>query len=392
MVSVSYSEIISKRKKEWNCEQLMDGARTIRGNKIPFSSPMMNYATYGGVPRNAMIEFYGEPSGGKSTTAIDICKTACDIFRKEHEDALEHLRRTISPGNRSSQGLLNDLEDRGPKRVLYIDLEHSFDRAWASTLGLGDTDIDIMQPPDVVAEDILQTVLELISTGEVGLIVLDSIPSLVPRAVLEKKLGERTVASLAGLMTTFCTKVIPLLTRYETTLIIINQIRDNMDNPYVVKTPGGQAIKFYSSLRIYFKIGTPVDFLGNELPMNTENPAGYIVNAKLTKQKTAPHDRKNATYYLMTQTGIRPDYDYANLAIKKYGIIHKAGAWFTLTDPDTGEIVEQDGKPVKLNGLAKVYDYIHEHPDYYEKMKTFIWNDISNKPPELDEAEDSQSL
>lgn len=388
----SYSAIISRCKKEWNCESLMDGAKSVRGNKIPFSSPMMNYATYGGVPRNAMTEFYGEPSGGKSTTAIDICKSACDIFKQEHEAELASLREFASRGNKSAQGELEDLQERGPRKVLYLDLEHSFDRAWASTLGIVDTDIDIMQPPNIVAEDLLQTTLNIIETGEIGLIVLDSIPSLVPRAVLEKKLGERTVASLAGLLTTFCTKVIPLLTRYETTLILINQIRANMDNPYVPKTPGGEAIKFYSSLRIYFKIGTPVDFLGNELPMSTENPAGYIVNAKLTKQKTAPHDRKNATYYLMTQSGIRPDYDYAKLAITKYNIIRKAGAWFTITDPTTGVVLEEEGRPVKVNGLAKVYDYLQTHPEYYEKLKAFIWSDISNKPAEMDVAESSVGL
>lgn len=376
-MATSYADIIKQKKRDWDCENLMDGSRTSRGNKIPFSSPMMNYATYGGVPRNAMTEFYGEPSGGKSTTAIDICKTACEQFRQEYDNEVASLNQFVASGNKSAQGQLEDLQERGPKKVLYLDLEHSFDSAWASTLGITNTDIDIMQPPDVVAEDILQTVLDIISTGEVGLIVLDSIPSLVPRAVLEKKLGERTVSALAGLLTTFCSKVVPLLTRYDATLLVINQIRDNMDNPYVVKTPGGQALKFFASLRIYFRIGTPVDFLGNELPMNSENPAGYIINAKLTKQKTAPHDRKLATYYLMTQSGIRPDYDYANLAIKKYGIIKKGGAWFTITDPATGDPLECDGKVVKLNGLAKVYEYLQQNPEYYKTLRDYIWNDIS---------------
>lgn len=382
----SYSSIIERCKKAWNCENLMDRSQSPRTSKIPFSSPMMNYATYGGVPRNAMIEFYGEPSGGKSTTSIDICKSACSIFQKEFDDEVASLQKFVSAGNKSAQGELADLQERGPKKVLYLDLEHSFDSAWAATIGITDSAIDIMQPPDVVAEDILETLLDIIATGEIGLIVLDSIPSLVPRAVLEKKIGERTVASLAGLMTVFCTKVIPLLTRYQTTLILINQIRANMDNPYVPKTPGGEAIKFYSSLRIYFKIGTPVDFLGNELPMNTEDPAGYIINAKLTKQKSAPHDRKNATYYLMTRSGIRPDFDYAKLAVTKYGIIHKAGAWFTISDPYTGEVLEDGGKPVKVNGMAKVYDFLKMNPEYYQKLKDFIWNDISGTPSNSTDA------
>ena len=378
---MSYSDIIKQKKKDWGYDGLMDGARADRGQKIPFSSPLMNWATYGGIPRNKITEFFGEYSGGKTTTAIDICKTACILFRSEYDEAVYKLREAVAAGNKAKSAELDDMLEQGPKKVLYIDLEHSFDGAWAKTLGIEDSEIDIMQPPDVVAEDILQTVISLIETGELGLIVLDSLPSLVPKAELEKKLGERTVASLAGLLTIFCRKVVSLLTRYETTMLFINQVRENMDNPYVVKTPGGKAPKFYASLRIYFRIGHPVDFLGNELPMNTENPAGYIVNAKIEKQKTAPHDRKNATYYLMAQSGIRSDFDFAQLAIKKYGIIRKAGAWFTLCKPDTGDILEDEsGKPIKLNGLSKVYDYLQTHSEYYESLKSYILDDIYKQP------------
>jgi len=248
----------------------------------------------------------------------------------------------------------------------------------AKKLGIEPGTIDIMQPPDVVAEDMLQSVQELIETGEVGLVVLDSIPSLTTRQEIEKKYGERTVASLAGLMTIFCRKIVPILTRYDCTLLVINQVRDNMDNPYVINTPGGKALKFYCSLRILFRIGSPVDFLGNELPSNAENPAGYIVTAKIVKQKSAPWDRRNGSYYLMAQSGIRVDMDFAKLAVSKYGIIKKGGAWFTVCDPFTGEILEEDGKPVKLNGMAKVFDYLQQNPEYFTKLKEYILADIEN--------------
>ena len=172
--------------------------------------------------------------------------------------------------------------------------------------------------------------------------------------------------------------MIPLLTRYNCTLLVINQIRDNMDNPYVTKTPGGQALKFYCSLRIEFRQGNPVDFLGNELPMSTEDPAGYIIKTKIVKQKSAPNNRKSASYYLMCTKGIAPIFDYAQLAIKKYGIIIKSGAWFTLCNPDTGEIYELEGKPVKLNGLAKVYQFLEDHTDYYQSIKSYIMKDLNS--------------
>ncbi len=384
----TYLDMINKKKKEWDCESLMDSAKAKRGPKIPFSSPLLNYSTYGGIPRNMITEFFGAPGGGKSTTAIDICKNACELFAQEHEERIDFLRDKSSKGDKLAKAELDDLISLGPKRVLYIDLEHSFDGAWATTLGITDEyPIDIMQPPDVVAEDILQTVQELIESDQLGLVVLDSIPSLIPKQELEKKFGERTVASLAGLLTVFCRKIVPILTRYNTTLLVINQIRDNMDNPYVVNTPGGQALKFYCSLRIQFRVGSPVDFLGNELPASTENPAGYIVTAKIAKQKSAPWDRRNGTYYLMAQSGIRIDMDFAKLAVQQ-NIIRKSGAWYTLCNPFTGEILEDaEGKVVKVNGMAKVYDFIQNNSQYYKMLKKYLTDFINGIDPVDDTLE-----
>ena len=384
---MSYKDIINKKKREWDSPNLMDGAHAARAATIPFSSPLMNWTTYGGIPRNKITEFHGEPGGGKSTTAADICKNAVDIFKQEFEAKVAEYRDLLTKGKKEYSGPLEDLLDQGPKKVLYLDLEHSFDGAWAKVLGIDTDEIEIMQPPDVPAEDILQTLEDIVQTSEIGLVVLDSIPSLVPKAELEKKYGERTVASLAGLLNVFMRKIVPVLTRYECTLLMINQVRDNMDNPYVLNTPGGRAPKFYASLRILFRLGTPVDFLGNELPSNTENPAGYIVNAKIVKQKAAPFDRKMGSYYLMTKSGLRADFDYAQLAVKRYGIIKKSGAWFSVCDPTTGEILEDNGKPIKLNGMAKVYDYLQNNLEYYETLKTFILNDINNEGDDEDSAE-----
>lgn len=375
----SYMDIINRRKKDWNCEGLMEGYKAERRSKLPFSSPLLNYCTYGGIPRDQITEFFGDPSGGKTSTAIDICNRAHKIFQQEYEDKVKELQDKASSGDKGASLSLDELQELGAKRVLYIDLEHSFDGKWAESLGVIDGEVDIMQPPDIVAEDILQTVQELIETGQLGLVVLDSIPSLTTQQELDKKYGERTVASVAGLLTVFCRKVIPLLTRYGTTLLVINQTRDNLENPYVVNTPGGKALKFYASLRIQFRIGTPVDILGNDLPSNAENPAGYVVNAKIVKQKSAPNDRRNGSYYLMSQTGIRVDMDYAKLATNKYGLIKKTGAWYALCSPETGEFIEDEtGKPVKLNGFAKVLDYLQSHPDYYEALQKRILADIGN--------------
>jgi recombination protein RecA len=380
----SFAEIIKKREKDWECDSLMENAKSGASKKIPFSSPLMNWATYGGIPRARITELSGDYGAGKSTSAADLCMNAINIFHAEYDERMQYLRDRVAKGEKTASAQISDLEEAGPRRVLYIDLEHGFDWNWASKLGLQKENIDIMQPPDIPAEDLLQTLQELIESGEVGMVVLDSVPSLVTKSEIEKKFGERTVASLAGLMTIFMRKIVPILTRYDCTMVLINQIRDDMNNPYNENTPGGKAIKFYCSLRMRFRLGSPVDFLGNTLPQNTENPAGYIIQVRLLKQKTAPFDRKNATYFLMCQTGIRPDYDYAGLAVSRYGIIKKAAAWFTMLDPYTGEVMEEADpidpekkKIVKVNGMARVYEYLETHPEYYQRLQKFIVDDIN---------------
>lgn len=383
----SFASIIKKRQKDWDCPELMSRATADTGKKLPFSSPLLNWCTYGGIPRDAYTEFFGAPGGGKSTTSMDICKNAIATFRTEYQQQLEEYRKLVDSGKKEYQGPYEDLQDRGPQKVLYVDLENSFDLKWACTLGISKSDIvdddsvlNIMSVPNVAAEEVLQTVMDVMETGEVGLVILDSIPSLVPRQELEKQMGERTVASLAGCLTVFFRKVIPILKRYHCTLLAINQIRDNMDNPYVTKTPGGNAPKFYASMRMEFRIGKPVDAFGNELPMNTEDPAGYLVNAKLVKQKTAPSDRRMGTYYLMFDGGIRPDFDYAKLAVNKYQFIRKTGGWFTMCDPYTGEILEtESGAPVKVHGMPRVYQYLKENEQYYASIRKYITEDLNGE-------------
>lgn len=382
---MGYKDILSKKAKEWNCPDMMD---SVKDNipKIPFSSPLLNYITYGGIPRGRVVEFHGEESGGKSTTAQDICYQAKQIFDREHEEQVQRYRDLVAKGKKEYAGPLEDLLDQGPKGVLYFDLEHSFDWQWAGKIGLHKGDITVAQPGNIPAEQICQAIQEATCEGDLGLVVLDSTPSLVTAAELEKKYGERTISPLAGLMTNFMRKMVSLCSRYDCTLLLINQTRDNMDNPYVVQTPGGRAIKFYCTLRLYFKKGAPLDFAGNEIPQNVDNPAGYKINVKIVKQKGAPFDRKVGSYFLMAQSGIRPDFDYARLAIDKYNLIIKKGAWFSICDPETGVILEEDGKPIKVNGMLKVYDYLNSNPEYYAKLKKFIENDINGVEADMSDV------
>lgn len=385
-----YKDLLNKAAKAWGCPDMLDSVKDFIP-KIPFSAPMLNWMTYGGVPRGRIVEFFGEEGSGKSSTAIDLCYNAKNIFKQEFEDKVQEYRDKISQGKKEYTGPLEDLMEQGPKAVLYWDLEHSFDWQWAGKMGLKKGDIDVAQPTDIAAEDQIQTIQDAIVTGEIGLIVLDSIPSFVTKSELEKKYGERTVSALAGLMTIFMRKLTPLASRYDCTVVLINQVRENMDNPYVVQTPGGKAIKFYCTTRIYFRKGAPVDFAGNELPTNTENPNGYLINTKLMKQKGAAYDRKVSSYFLMSDSGIREDFDYAKLAIQKYNIIQKSGGWFTMCNPETGEVLEDNGKVVKINGLVKVYDHLATHPNYYNAIKRYINADIGLDTSTMDGVAPSES-
>lgn len=380
---MSYADIIKQKQKEWKCEKpLVNSVTAIEGDKIPFTSPLLNWVTYGGIPRNKITEIYGAEASGKSTTVLDLCHNASKLFRSEYEAKIAELQQKMSDGDKHAEDMIDELQELGPKKTVYLDIEHAFDITWARKLGLNfdgdDADIDVIQPPNVIAEEILQFVRDLISTGEVGLLAMDSVPALTPQNMLKKDIGERTVALLAGLLATFLPIIIPLLTRYGCTLILVNQTRDNMVNQYVDRTPGGQAPKFYASLRAKFRKGKLVDFLGNELPMNVEESAGCKIEMQMIKQKTAPNDRRLGTYYLMFDSGIRPDYDFAELALNKYQLIRKKGGWYSFVDPNTGEVIETaDGKDVKVNGMAAVYDYLKSNTKYYADLQKFIMDDIN---------------
>lgn len=390
---MSYADIIKKRQKDWKCDKpLVNSVLEIEGDKIPFSSPLFNWVSYGGIPRNRISVLYGDFGSGKSTTVLDLCKNAAEKFRKEFDDKIAELQRKMADGDKSAEDMIEELQERGPKKVVYLDIEHAFDTKWARLLGLtfdgDDTNIDVIQPPNVVAEDILQFVREIVETGEIGFIAIDSVIALTPKTVLEKDIGERTVAALAGLLAVFHPIIVPLLTRYGCTLVEVNQIRDNLSNPYDVNIPGGKSIKFYPSFMARFRKGKFVDFLGNELPNNTDDPSGCIIEMQITKQKTAPNDRRKGTYYLMFDSGIRPDYDYASLALNSYQLIRKTGAWFSFVNPDTGEVVEgPDGKPIKVQGMANVYSFLNSNAEYYEALQKYILDDINGVKETDDDGE-----
>lgn len=383
----SFADIIKRCKKDWACPDLMESVNKVTGAKIPFSSPSLNYVTYGGIPKVGMTHFYGYEGSGKSTSAMDLCKNAYNVFADDFINEVQELEEKAAKGNKEYKASLADLKERGPKKILYVDVEHTYDRKWANTLGLANF-VHVMQTPNVAGEEVLQSILDIIDSGEMGLVVLDSVPSLIPRTELTKSIGDRTVAALANMMTETVRKINPVLFRGQCALILINQQRENMDNPYTDRVPGGRAIRFYSSLEIAFRRGNPVDFLGNELKLSADNPAGYKIIGTVKKQKSAPFDRKQGEYYLMSHSGMRVDFEYANLAIAKYDIIQKHGGWYYMYDPETMESLMVNDTEVKVNGLPKVYEYLQANQEYYHKICDFIDKDLNST--ELEPVNDTE--
>ena len=314
---------VNKTAKE---EILSVGLNSYDYTRIPFSSPRMNYCTFGGIPIGKITEFYGEEHGGKTTTALDIVANFQQMF-----------------------------PDR---EVLYIDAENRLDVEWARKIGVDVDRMYILQPKEQSAEEIFEIICDFVSSGEVGLWVLDSIASLLSEQEMEKDINEKTYGGISLPLTRFGKKIIGLMARYKCAGIGINQERDDMNSTWGgTRTPGGKSWKYLCSVRLRFSRGKFLDSKGNELTRSAENPCGNIVMMSMTKNSTCPPTRRVGQYTINYTTGVDYLKDLVDVAIR-YDIIDKHGAWFSILDPDTGEI-KQD----KIQGQANVYKVLEENQE-----------------------------
>lgn len=300
--------------------------------KIPFSSCRLNYMTYGGLPVGRIAEFYGSDGSGKTTTAIDLAGNAQKLYPD--------------------------------KKVLIVDIEHTFDRTWATKLGLDCDNILYFDPDSMGAEEVFNMMMELFETGEISVGILDSIGAMVSTQSNEKDIGERTYGGISMSLTEFSKKVTPILARTDAILIGINQVRDDMNSMYGgTTTTGGKAWRHACTTRLEFRKGNYIDEQGKNLSRSCENPAGNIVNVALTKSKICRADRKVGFYTLRYLDGI----DYISDAIDvgiKLGLLSQAGAWFYLVDLESGEI----SKDEKFQGKYNLIKYYQDNKEAYDKL------------------------
>jgi len=323
---------VNKRFKE---EIVTQGLGEFSYKRIPFTSPRMNYCTFGGIPIGKITEFYGEEHGGKTTTALDIVAN----YQKSGDD----------------------------RDVLYVDAENTLDVDWATKIGVDVDKMYILQPKSQSAEEIFQIICDSVDTGEVGLWVLDSIGALMSSQELEKTMEDKTYGGIAKPLTLFGKKIEMLMQRHKCTGIGINQIREDLNSTWGgIATPGGKAWKHFCAVRMEFRRGKFIDEKGNELTRSAENPVGNIVMMSMTKNKTCPPTRRTGFYTINYEYGIDYLRDLIEVAIK-YDIIKKSGAWFDIVDIETGEILEG-----KIHGQANVYAKLEEDSDLLSRVEELV--------------------
>lgn len=300
---------------------------------IPYSSPQLNYLTRGGVPVGRMIELVGLPQSGKTTTALDIIAN----FQKKYTD----------------------------KYCVYLDAENTIDKEWGVILGVDWERVILIQPESEYGEELLDMLLEYIKTGKVGLIVLDSVPFIIPKAVQEKGLDEKSYGGNSALMKAFCDKAVPLCKKHECTFILINQLRENIGNPYKpFKIPCGTAIAHACSQILWFTKGALLDEKYKEVSSSYGTPIGNLVSVKMEKNKVTKNDRRLGTYTLNYSSGVDEIKDILDMGLV-LGIIVQSGAWY--------KVVKKDGTEAKMQGFTGVQEFYYNDIDELDYLREQVY-------------------
>jgi len=270
----------------------------------------------GGIPRGRVTEIYGPESAGKSTLA---------------------------------QHILAEAQRMGGT-VAYIDVEHALDSSYAARCGVNIEDMYVSQPD--TGEQALEITEGLMRSGALDAIIVDSVAALVPRAELEGDMGDPQMGLQARLMSQALRKLTGAISKTNTSVVFINQLREKVGvvfgNPEV--TPGGRALKFYSSVRIEIRRAETLK-QGSQI-------IGSRVKARVVKNKVAPPFR-TAEFDILFNHGISKEGDIIDLGVEM-GIIKKSGAFFSYRDDRIGQ------------GRENAREFLVLHPDVSLAIETAI--------------------
>ena len=300
-------------------------------DSIPTGSISLNIALgVGGYPKGRIIEIYGPESSGKTTLAL-------------HAIAESQKQGGIAA---------------------FIDAEHAFDRFYAHKLGV-DTDNLLVSQPDN-GEQALAIADQLISSAAVDIIVIDSVAALTPKAEIEGDMGENKVGLQARLMSQALRKLTATISKTKTTCIFINQLREKIGvmfgNPET--TTGGNALKFYSSVRIDIRKKEPIK--------NGDEVIGNTVKVKIVKNKVAPPFRK-CEFDIMFGTGISRSSELVDLGTS-LEILKKSGSWFSYEDSKLAQ------------GREAAKKVLEDNPELAEQIEAKIKEKLTGKELEVIEG------
>ena len=284
---------------------------------IPTGSLSLNAALgVGGYPRGRIIEIYGPESSGKTTLAIHAIAEA-----------------------QKAGGV-----------AAFIDAEHAFDRFYAEKLGVNINELIISQPDN--GEQALEIADQLIRSSAIDILIVDSVAALTPKAEIEGDMGDNSVGLQARLMSQALRKLTATISKTNTCCIFINQLREKIGvmfgNPET--TTGGNALKFYSSVRLDIRRVTTLK--------DGDTPIGNQVRVKVVKNKVAPPFRK-AEFEITFGEGISKAGEIVDLGVQ-YGIIKKSGSWFSYGDSRLGQ------------GRDAVKKIIKDNPELSEEIENQI--------------------
>mgnify|MGYP000796418376 FL=1 len=302
--------------------------RHLNIDAISTGSLTLDLATgIGGLPKGRIVEIYGPESSGKTTLALH-CIAECQ-----------------------KQGGV----------AAFVDAEHALDPIYAGNLGV-DIDSLLVSQPDY-GEQALEITEQLVRSGAVDIIVVDSVAALVPRTEIDGEMGDSHVGLHARLMSQAMRKLTGAINKSNCLIIFINQLREKVGVVYGNRevTTGGRALKFYSSMRIDVRKAEAIKAAGSEV-------IGTRTKVKIVKNKLAP-PFKQAEFDIMYGRGISKSGEILDLAAE-YDIIKKSGSWFSYGDERLGQ------------GRDKVKDIIENDPEFAEKLE----NQIKEKIKEQQES------
>ncbi len=302
---------------------------------IPSGSLLLDEALgVGGYPKGRIIEIYGPESSGKTTLALHAIAEA-----------------------QKMGGI-----------AAFIDAEHALDPSYAKNLGVNIDELWISQPDN--GEQALEITESLVRSGAVDIIVVDSVAALTPQAEIEGDMGDSHMGLQARLMSQALRKLTGILSKSNTTIIFINQIRMKIGvlfgNPET--TTGGNALKFYASVRMDVR-------KSESIGKNSDEVSGNRVKVKIVKNKVAPPFKK-CELDLMFGTGISYVGSVLDAALK-YNLIEKAGAWYSMNGEKIGQ------------GRDKTVEYLESNPELVKELDQKL-RAIMFPKVEADEKENSK--